>query len=103
VILREVTPDDVPGLAPLMAALGYPTDEARLRAGMGAIMADPGYRTVVAEDGGRLVGMVGMRRGLRYEAGTFVQLAASPSVRVAGRSGSNSRSTQGEPPGRSTR
>jgi GNAT superfamily N-acetyltransferase len=75
-ILREAALADVPALVPLMATLGYPTDEARLRRGFAAILADPSYRTVLAEDEGAVVGLVGMRSGLRYEAGAFVQLAA---------------------------
>jgi GNAT superfamily N-acetyltransferase len=74
--LREATLEDVPRLVPLMAALGYPTDEATLGAGFGAILGHPDYRTVVAEVDGALAGLVGMRKGLRYEGGAFVQLAA---------------------------
>jgi GNAT superfamily N-acetyltransferase len=76
VILREATAEDVPALVPLVAALGYPTDAARLGAAMAAILAHPDYRTVVAEEGGRLLGLAGMRRGLGYEVGLFVQFAA---------------------------
>jgi ribosomal protein S18 acetylase RimI-like enzyme len=74
--LREALIEDVPALVPLMGTLGYPTDEGRLREGLAAILADPSYRTVVAEEGDSVVGLVGMRRGLRYEAGSYVQLAA---------------------------
>lgn len=86
-ILREADIADVPGLVPLLAALGYPTTEERLREGMAPILADASDRTVVAEEDGRLVGMTGMRRGLRDEAGNFVQLAAlvvDPSARGRG-------------------
>jgi GNAT superfamily N-acetyltransferase len=76
VILHEATFADVPALVPLMAELGYPTDSATLGASLAAILGHPDYRTVVAAEGDRLVGLVGMRRGLRYEAGGFVQLAA---------------------------
>jgi GNAT superfamily N-acetyltransferase len=76
VLLREARIEDIPALVPLMNTLGYPTDEARLRRSLAAILADASYRTVVAEEDGAIVGLVGMRRGLRYEAGAFVQLAA---------------------------
>jgi hypothetical protein len=70
-ILRPVAIEDVPRLTPLMGTLGYPTTEERLRGGLAAILADPSYRTIVAEEGDRIVGLAGMRRGLRYEAGLF--------------------------------
>jgi GNAT superfamily N-acetyltransferase len=76
VILRDATLADAPALVPLMAALGHPTDAAALGAGLAAILGHPDYRTVVAAEGGQPVGLVGMRRGLRYESGGFVQLAA---------------------------
>jgi GNAT superfamily N-acetyltransferase len=75
-ILRPVAIEDVPRLTPPMGTLGYPTTEETLRGGLAAILADPSYRTIVAEEGDRIVGLAGMRRGLRYEAGLFVQLAA---------------------------
>src|SRR5438477_8672214 len=74
--LREARIEDVPALVPLMDTLGYPTDQARLGEALAAILADASYRTVVAEEDGAVVGLVGMRRGRRYEAGAFVQLAA---------------------------
>lgn len=74
--LRDATLEDAPVLARLMGALGYPSDEEAVRNGLEAIMAHPDYRTVLAELDGAVVGMVGMRRGLRWEGAPFVQLAA---------------------------
>lgn len=75
--LRPVTLADADALAHLMGVLGYPTRPEQMRAWLHAILADPDYHTLVAEVGGAVRGMVGLRRGHLYELDDpYVQLVA---------------------------
>lgn len=75
--LRPVDLSDSADVAHLMGVLGYPTSAEQMRARLTAIIADPDYHTVVAEVGGQVRGMVGLRRGHLYELdGPYVQLVA---------------------------
>lgn len=64
--IRPARPEDAAGLARLMEHLGYPTTPAQMAARLEGILPDPDYRTLVAEQGGGLTGMVGVFRGRDY-------------------------------------
>lgn len=65
--MRTATVAEAAGLAPLIAHLGYPSTPEQMRARLERIAAHPDYyATLVAERGGRLVGMAGLERGLSY-------------------------------------
>jgi GNAT superfamily N-acetyltransferase len=64
--IRTATAADADALAPLMTQLGYPTEPAAMRARLERIDARPGYRTVVAERDGRIVGTAGMLLGIGW-------------------------------------
>jgi len=66
--IRPATAADADALAPLITQLGYPTEPAAMRARLERIDAHPDYRTLVAERGGRVVGTVGMLRGIGWNA-----------------------------------
>jgi GNAT superfamily N-acetyltransferase len=50
---------DARALAELMTQLGYPTSQEEMSDRLAAIFPDPDYVTFVAEDRGKVVGMVG--------------------------------------------
>jgi len=57
VVVRDARDADTPALLPLLDALGYPTDEATLRARLAAMFAtDPSSRVLVAIIGSSVVG-----------------------------------------------
>ena len=64
--IRTAGPEDTAELARLMGHLGYPTTAGQMAARLEPILSDPDYRTLVAEAGGGLVGMVGVFRGRAY-------------------------------------
>lgn len=75
--LREATPEDAVPLARLMGVLGYPTTPEAMRARLAAVGADPDYHTIIAEADGEVRGMVGLRRGVLYEADhPYIQMVA---------------------------
>ena len=66
-MLRKVKISDSPALANLMVQLGYPTTEEEMRYRIENIMKDTHYETIVAEIDYKVVGMVGLYKGLFYE------------------------------------
>lgn len=64
--IRTARPEDAAGLALLMGHLGYPTTPEQMAARLERVLPDPDYRTLVAEVGGELVGMVGVFLGWAY-------------------------------------
>jgi GNAT superfamily N-acetyltransferase len=72
--IRPAAEVDVPALAALATHLGYPTDEATMRARMRRIGAHPDYATLVAESGGRVVGFAGMMWGWSYVGDGYARL-----------------------------
>ncbi|MFC0189467.1 GNAT family N-acetyltransferase [Fictibacillus aquaticus] len=66
-VIREAQKGDIPELAVLMGDLGYPTEEEQMKNRFEKINHDPNYHTLVADEDGVLLGMVGMFRGYAYE------------------------------------
>jgi GNAT superfamily N-acetyltransferase len=67
-IIRSAQSEDVEALANLMAELGYPTSSQQMRRRFQAISADASYSTLIAERGGRVLGMVGLHLERFYES-----------------------------------
>ena len=86
--IRTAGAQDAAGLARLMEQLGYPTTAEQMAARLGPILADPDYRTLVAEAGGALVGMVGVFRGRDYSRdppyARVLALVVDPACRGSG-------------------
>ncbi|KAF0814696.1 Aminoalkylphosphonate N-acetyltransferase [Andreprevotia sp. IGB-42] len=57
-LIRPVVDDDAAAICPLLADLGYPSDEAAVRVRLANLERAGGYACLVADDGGRLVGLV---------------------------------------------
>ncbi|HYH81643.1 MAG TPA: GNAT family N-acetyltransferase [Longimicrobium sp.] len=64
--IRPARDADVPAIAALATHMGYPTNEADMRARLERIGALPGYATLVAEIDGRVVSFAGMMLGWSY-------------------------------------
>jgi GNAT superfamily N-acetyltransferase len=58
--IRPAREDDAAALAALATHLGYPADEAAMRARMARIAASADYATLVAERGGAAIGFAGV-------------------------------------------
>lgn len=75
--IREAAPDDVAALAGLMTDLGYPCSIGSMRQRFERVFAHPAYHTLVAESGGRVIGMAGLETGLYYEMdGGYARISA---------------------------
>ena len=76
-IVRSAQSEDVEALANLMTDLGYPTSSEDMYRRFEAISADPSYTTLVAERGGKVLGMVGLHFERLYESdGNFARIMA---------------------------
>ena len=86
--IREARPEDAPALAALLAELGYPDGDERVRSRVAAFACDPSSFVLVAEDGGRLLGAASATvMPLLHEDGGWCRLSAlvvSESSRRAG-------------------
>ena len=58
--LRPAREEDAEALASLMTQLGYPSDASQLRMRLQRAAGDPHVRALVAEQGGGIVGMIGL-------------------------------------------
>jgi predicted N-acetyltransferase YhbS len=58
ITIRQARPEDAPALGDLLTQLGYPTDAAQIPDRLEKIHARPGTTVLVAEHGGRVVGVV---------------------------------------------
>jgi GNAT superfamily N-acetyltransferase len=77
VTVRDAQPEDAPGLAHLLAELGYPDDEERALARARAVGSHPGSFLLVAEDGGQLAGLASATVvPLLHEDGSWCRLSA---------------------------
>jgi ribosomal protein S18 acetylase RimI-like enzyme len=80
--IRRARLADSEAIARLVSELGYRTTPEQMRKRLEAILRDEGYETLVAEDGGRVVGIVGTRVGPLYEDdnlyGQIMALAVAP-------------------------
>lgn len=75
--IRPYQPSDVHAAAELVGLLGYAASEERMRKRMEAIDSQPTAATFVAEYGGSVAGMVGLRKLYPYEQDDpVVQIAA---------------------------
>jgi GNAT superfamily N-acetyltransferase len=75
VSIRDAAAIDAGSIAGLMSQLGYPTLEAEMRERLARVGADSNYRTLVAEIGTRVVGIVGVGLAPFYERnGTYCRL-----------------------------
>lgn len=86
--IRHATTDDADSLAGLVSSLGYPTTPGQMRVRLQSILADKDYSTLVACEGERLVGFVGVRAGPLYESddphGQIMALAVAADYRRRG-------------------
>jgi len=75
--IRQATLDDAAQIAGLITALGYPTNARDMRARLEGLLADPGYVTLVAEQGGEALGVAGACLARFYEKnGLYARLVA---------------------------
>ncbi len=65
--VREVTLDDAAALAPLVSALGYPTDSSEMRERLIVLREDPSYKAFLAETDSKPIGLAGVRLGAFFE------------------------------------
>lgn len=87
--IRDARLDDAPVLAALMTELGHPTTPLSMSSGLNRVLADPAFRTLVAETGERkVVGFAGFRVGPTFEGdvleGEIVALVVDPTYRGQG-------------------
>jgi ribosomal protein S18 acetylase RimI-like enzyme len=87
--VRDARLDDAPALAALMTVLGYPTSPRSMSSGLNRVLADPAFRTLVAETPEhRVVGFAGFRVGPTFEGdvleGEVVALVVDPTYRSQG-------------------
>jgi len=65
--IRGAREGDIEALAGLMTELGYPTSVEEMGRRLEEISADPSYRTLVAEQDGRVLGAAGLHVERYYE------------------------------------
>ncbi|MGD2133324.1 MAG: GNAT family N-acetyltransferase [Maricaulaceae bacterium] len=86
--IRDARLDDAPVLAALMTELGYPTEPVDMSAGLNNVLANPAFRTIVAEIDDGVVGFGGFRVGPTFEGdvleGEIVALIVDPGYRSQG-------------------
>jgi ribosomal protein S18 acetylase RimI-like enzyme len=66
-VVRTARIADAEGIARLVSDLGYQTTAGQMRKRLEAILRDDDYETLVADDNGLIVGIVGTRIGALYE------------------------------------
>jgi ribosomal protein S18 acetylase RimI-like enzyme len=81
-VIREVAVTDSEAIARLVSDLGYPTSTSQMQRRLQSILNDDDYHTLVACEGGEIVGFVGTRSGPLYEDeglyGQIMALAVAP-------------------------
>jgi ribosomal protein S18 acetylase RimI-like enzyme len=87
--IRDATPDDAEGLAPLLEALGYPANPAAVASRLRTLQAsDPASRVIVATRNGEIVGFAALHTTPMLHRATAVGritgLAVRPSVKGTG-------------------
>lgn len=86
--IREVAVADSKAIARLVSELGYPTSTSQMQLRLEAILNDDDYHTLVACEGGDIVGFVGTRSGPLYEDeglyGQIMALAVAPNQQRRG-------------------
>ena len=66
-MIRDFALWEYQAMVPLMKALGYPSSETELRERMERIVANPAFKTIVAEWRGQIVGFIGLCKSYGYE------------------------------------
>ncbi|WP_246070716.1 GNAT family N-acetyltransferase [Paenibacillus kobensis] len=75
--IRPYREEDLPALTGLMSDLGYPTSAERMKLRMEQMAQMPYQDTFMADIGGEVVGMLGLRRMFYYEGdGMATQVSA---------------------------
>lgn len=90
VTVRSAAEGDIPAILLLVeTALGYPQDEPQAAAlRLGRILHSPDYTTLVAVQGGAVLGFLGMMRALAYEfEGEYFRIVALAVQKQAQRRG----------------
>src|SRR5262245_14764520 len=86
--IRDARDEDASAIADLMRTLGYPTQPEEMSARLAAIARHPDYRTLVAIEDLRVVGVIGMLFALYYERSAsyarIVALSVANGVRRRG-------------------
>src|SRR5437867_278671 len=86
--IRDAKLTDAPALAALMCELGYETTSAEMRARFKSISSDLRYSTFVAENQGRICGMIGTLTHASHEhndpSGKIIALVVSKQKRRSG-------------------
>ena len=86
--IRNARLDDSPAAASLISQLGYPTTQEEMAARLPAILHDPNYITLVAENQQKVVGIAGIGVGRYYEKdgsyGRLLVLAVDENWRAKG-------------------
>jgi GNAT superfamily N-acetyltransferase len=88
-VIRPAVLDDAAALAPIVASLTRAASTAEeMRARMERVAAHPDHHTLVAERGGRVIGLCALMRGMTiHRDGDFVRVVAlvvSPEARGGG-------------------
>lgn len=88
IVIREATAADAPGLAPVLASLGYPASEDFLRSKLHVLIGGPDDRVFVADIDGHLAGVLSFHRIPLFHApgyaGRITVLAVLPSAQRSG-------------------
>jgi ribosomal protein S18 acetylase RimI-like enzyme len=66
-IIRSASTADCAQLADLMCQLGYPTTSAEMGSRLAAILDNRDFQTLVAEEDGRILAMIGLHTAQPYE------------------------------------
>jgi GNAT superfamily N-acetyltransferase len=75
--IRDAFEEDSSALSSLVTELGYPTTPEQMEVRLRSITEQPGHKTLIAEVGGTIVGMVGACIGYYYEHdGTYLRVLA---------------------------
>ncbi|SEA16684.1 N-acetylglutamate synthase, GNAT family [Thalassobacillus cyri] len=76
-MIRKAELEDVGELARLMTVLSYPTTKQEMAVRFAKIKMKTDYQTYVYEENERLLGMIGMVHGFRYEGNdTYIRVVA---------------------------
>lgn len=76
-LVREAAEQDAAAIASLMTTLGYETSAEEMRRRLQAVISDGHYVSLVALDGDRVLGFLGLAFGLYYEyTGSYARIVA---------------------------
>ena len=75
--IRDAFEEDSSALSSLVTELGYPTTPEQMEVRLRSIAEQPSHKTLIAEAGGTIVGMIGACIGYYYEHdGTYLRVLA---------------------------